>query len=56
MIQDPEKFMREALKEAKKAKKIDEVPIGAVIVKDGNIISRGYNKREKQIRYQVMPR
>ena len=41
-----EAFMKEALKEAKKAKAIDEVPIGAVIVKDGEIIARGYNQRE----------
>ena len=41
-----EKFMKEALKEAKKALKIDEIPIGAVIVKDGKIIARGYNKKE----------
>lgn len=40
------KFMRFALSEAKKAFKIGETPIGAVIVKDGRIISRGYNKRE----------
>lgn len=41
-------FMREALKQARKAEKIDEVPIGAVIVKDGKIISRGYNKKESK--------
>ena len=41
-----EKFMKEALKEAIKAQDIDEVPIGCVIVKDGKIIARGYNKRE----------
>lgn len=40
-----EKFMREAIKQAKKAAAIDEVPIGCVIVCDGNIIARGYNKR-----------
>lgn len=38
--------MLEALKEAKKAQDIDEVPIGCVIVKDGKIISRGHNERE----------
>lgn len=38
--------MKEALKEAQKAKAINEVPIGAVIVKDGEIIGRGYNQRE----------
>ncbi len=41
-----EKYMKEALKQAKKAYDYDEVPVGAVIVKDGKIISRGYNKRE----------
>ena len=39
-------FMKEALKEAEKALKKEEVPIGAVIVKDGQVISRGHNKRE----------
>lgn len=42
-----EKFMLEAIKEAKKASEIDEVPIGAVIVKDGKIISRAHNLRER---------
>ncbi len=41
-----EKFMREALKEARKAYEKDEIPVGAVIVKDGKIISRAYNSRE----------
>lgn len=40
------KYMKEALKEAKKAEAIEEVPIGAVIVKDGEIIGRGYNLKE----------
>ena len=40
------KFMKEALKEACKAKLIDEVPIGCVIVKDDKIIARGHNQRE----------
>lgn len=39
-------FMSEALKQAKKAYAIGETPIGAVIVQDGKIIARGYNKRE----------
>jgi tRNA(adenine34) deaminase len=38
------KFIKEALKEAKKALKIGEVPVGAVIVKNGKVISRGYNR------------
>lgn len=40
-----EVFMKEALKQAKKAKKIGEVPIGCVIVFEGEIIARGYNRR-----------
>lgn len=40
------KFMKAALSEAEKAERIDETPIGAVIVRDGKIIARGYNKRE----------
>ena len=39
-------FMREALKEADKAASIGEVPVGAVVVRDGEIIGRGYNKTE----------
>lgn len=40
-----EKYMREALKQAKKAYKLGEVPIGCVIVHEGVIIGRGYNRR-----------
>ena len=40
-----QKFMREAIKQAKKAYAIDEVPIGCVIVYEGKIIARGYNRR-----------
>jgi tRNA(adenine34) deaminase len=39
------KFMRQALTQAKKAAAIDEVPIGCVIVCDGKVIARGYNRR-----------
>ncbi len=42
-----EQFMKEALKEAEKARKLNEVPIGCVIVKDNKIIGRGYNRRMK---------
>ena len=42
-----EKFMAEALKEAEKSADFDEVPVGAVIVKDGKIIARGHNLRER---------
>ena len=41
-----EEFMREALKEAKKAYKKLEVPVGAVIVKNGEIIARAHNQKE----------
>ena len=40
--------MKEAIKEAKKAELIDEVPIGCVIVKDNKVISRGHNIRESK--------
>ncbi len=40
-----EKYMREALKQAKKAYLLGEVPIGCVIVHDGKMIGRGYNRR-----------
>ena len=40
-----EKFMKQALKEAKKAYEINEVPIGCVIVLNEKIIARGYNRR-----------
>ena len=43
-----EKFMIEAIKEANKSLEINEVPVGAVIVKNGKIISRGHNIKEKK--------
>ena len=39
-------FMQKAILEAKKAQTIDEVPIGAIIVLNGKIIARAYNKKE----------
>lgn len=42
----PEEFMLEAFKEAEKALSLGEIPIGAVIEKDGVIIGRGHNKTE----------
>lgn len=39
-------FMQEALKEAKKAFESDEVPVGAVLVREGKIIARGHNQVE----------
>lgn len=41
-----EAFMREALLEAAKARETDEVPVGAVIVKDGRVIARAHNMTE----------
>ena len=43
---EQEHFMKEALKEAKKAYEKLEVPVGAVIVKDGKIIARAHNLKE----------
>lgn len=40
------KFMKEALKEAKKAYDKEEIPVGAVIVRDDKIIARGHNIKE----------
>lgn len=40
------KFMKEALKEAQKSYKKEEIPVGAIIVKDGKIIARGHNLKE----------
>lgn len=40
-----EKYMKEALKQAKKAYALGEVPIGCIIVHDNTIIGRGYNRR-----------
>lgn len=43
-----EKFMKEAIKQAQKAYDKLEVPVGAVIVKDGKIIARAYNQKEEK--------
>lgn len=45
MMTEDEKYMREAIRQAKKAYQREETPIGCVIVSDGRIIARGYNKR-----------
>ena len=47
-MEEKDKFMKEAIKEAKKAYGKLEVPIGAVIVKDGKIIARGHNQKEEK--------
>lgn len=43
---EKERFMKEALKEAKKAYDKEEIPVGAIIVKDGKIIARAHNLKE----------
>ncbi len=42
---DDEKFMKEAIKLARKAFNKNEIPVGAIIVKDGVVIAKGYNKK-----------
>lgn len=44
-LTEDEKYMKQAIKLAKKAWKIEEVPIGCVIVHEGKVIGRGYNRR-----------
>ena len=39
--------MKQALLEAQKAYKIEEIPVGAVVVQDGKIVGKGYNQREQ---------
>ncbi|MDP7465440.1 MAG: deaminase, partial [Candidatus Marinimicrobia bacterium] len=46
---DHVKWMKAAFREAEKAFEQDEVPIGAVVVQNGQIIGRGYNQRESLI-------
>lgn len=45
-LTEKEYFMLEAIKEAKKAIEVSEIPVGVVIVKDGEIIARAHNMRE----------
>lgn len=47
-MKQEEKFMKEALKEAKKAYDKLEIPVGVVIVKDGKIIARAHNVKEEK--------
>ena len=49
VIIDHEKWMKAAFREAEKAFEQDEVPIGSVVVQNGQIIGRGYNQRESLI-------
>ncbi|QWV92884.1 tRNA adenosine(34) deaminase TadA [Geomonas oryzisoli] len=48
MIKDDHYWMGKAIDQARKAESIGEVPIGAVIVKDGAVIARGHNLRESK--------
>lgn len=43
------KYMKEAIKEAKKAEEKLEVPVGAIIVKEGKVIARAYNQKEMKL-------
>ena len=44
VVQDHERFMRLALDEARRAEAIGEVPVGAVVVLDGQVVGRGFNQ------------
>lgn len=44
-VTEQEKYMKQAIREARKAYALGEVPIGCVIVNEGKIIGRGYNRR-----------
>ncbi|MDW7656341.1 MAG: tRNA adenosine(34) deaminase TadA [Bacillota bacterium] len=45
---ETERLMRLAINQAKKADRADEVPVGAVVVRDGVILGRGFNRRESR--------
>ena len=47
-MKDDSYWMKKAITLARKAESVDEVPIGAIIVKDGRIIGRGFNQRESR--------
>ena len=47
-MSEDERFMKEAIRQAKKAYAMEETPIGCVMVHEGKIIARGYNKRNKK--------
>lgn len=45
-LERDESFMRLAIEQARIAAQLGEIPVGAVVVKDGQVIGRGYNRRE----------
>lgn len=45
MLTEDQRYMKEAIRQAKRAYELEETPIGCVIVYDGKIIGRGYNRR-----------
>ena len=47
-LKQHEKYMAMAIEEAKKAADIDEVPVGAVIIKNGEVVGRGFNRIETE--------
>ena len=47
-MEEKEKYMSQALKEAKKAYEKDEIPVGAIIVKNNKIIARAHNLKESK--------
>lgn len=47
VISEKEKFMYRALSQARRAYLRDEIPVGAVVVKDGKVLARGYNSRQR---------
>ena len=49
-MENDEIFMREALSLARIAADMGEIPVGAVVVRDGEIVGRGYNLRETELR------
>ena len=56
-VTEQDKFMKEAIRQAKKAEVLDEVPIGCVIVYEGKIIARGYaRKRHSRVLIRDKPR
>ena len=53
-MENKEYYMKQAIKEAEKAYKKLEVPVGAIIVKDGRIIARAHNIKElKKIQFNI---